>query len=817
MNEMLVRHAEHGWVDGRYPSNQPVARSRVGPVLRRHRLLIVSCTVVMVVTSAYVTLQVTPKYEASASIRIEHDAPRVGTMDRDGGPSPNELPTEIEILQSRVLAEAVAESLALQVALQVPVNVTRQEVFSVVRVSRDAPPGEYRLAFRPGGHVELRDLLTGEPVGRAKLGTPIEVRGFKATLAPGATQYQHIDFAVQSFPDAVEALERALTIERRRREADIIDVSYQATDRQLVRDVPNALAMRFIAERQSERHAEARSTAKFLREQIQKLSAKLRVSEDALRAFRERAGVVSLADEASSGVTQAAELQAKRNGIEAERVALARLIRTIQDSTPRESTNAGVAYQNLIGFPTLLHDEAMTGLLTAISAVEDRRSELLSRRSAQDPDVQNLNARATQLREQVRAMALTYLAGLGDQVTALDTALTFSRRQLGQIPEKELRLARLERDAKGFEEIVTQLQSRLKEAEIEEAVDDASVRLLDAAIAPRKAVSPKPLLNLSLALVLGLVLGTSGAVLREHLDRTVRSRNDMTIATGLPVLGVVPRARRGGWRKPLRLRAGGSRHHAVIEHGVGQTRASGQAAASTGLIRGSSALTLVEAYNLLDTNLTFARPGAPTKLLTVTSPLPGEGKTTVAVNLALTLARRGARVLLMDADLRRGAIATVFRIPQEPGVSDVLLDRAYIRKAVHSIPISDTGYLHVLARGKASDNPAQLLGSSQARSLLGALREEYDSIIVDTPPTNVVADASLIAVHSDGVIVIARAGITEAQALTFAMDQLQHVRAPVLGAVLNDIDFRRDAAYDEAYRYYARGDAYAGHTNRSVG
>ena len=195
--------------------------------------------------------------------------------------------------------------------------------------------------------------------------------------------------------------------------------------------------------------------------------------------------------------------------------------------------------------------------------------------------------------------------------------------------------------------------------------------------------------------------------------------------------------------------------------------------------------------------------------MAITSPLPGEGKTTVAVNLALTLAQRGSRVLLVDGDLRRGTIAAVFGIEQEPGLSDVLLEAVQFGKAKHSVQVSETGWLHVISCGRPFGNPAQLLGATQAHALFEFLRAEYDSVIVDTPPANVVADAAVIGAHSDAVIVVARAGVTQLQALAFAMDQLEHVRAPVVGAVLNDIDFRRDAAYDEAYGYYARGDAYA--------
>jgi capsular exopolysaccharide synthesis family protein len=406
-------------------------------------------------------------------------------------------------------------------------------------------------------------------------------------------------------------------------------------------------------------------------------------------------------------------------------------------------------------------------------------------------------------------MALIYLRGLVNEEAALDSVLGRSRQQLDRIPAKELQFARLQREAKGLEEIVTHLQSRLKEAEIAQAVEDPSVRLVDAAVLPREPVSPKPLLNLSLATMLGLALGISGALLREYLDRTVRSRKDILLATGVPVLGLLPRARSPAWWKTALGEKPSGRSKGDNGRAAGLPPSGKPRRASTGLIRGDSAVTMIEAYNLLDTNLAFARPDEAIKVLTITSPLPGEGKTTVAVNLALTLARRGARVLLVDADLRCGIVCKLFEVPQEPGLSDVLLQTVQFGRATHAIPISETTRLHLLSRGKAFRNPAQLLGSSQVQKLLASVRTEYDSIIIDTPPTNIVADAAVMGAHSDGVIIVARAAVTEADALAFAMTQLEHVRARVIGAVLNDIDFRRDSPYDKAYHYYTRREAYA--------
>jgi succinoglycan biosynthesis transport protein ExoP len=412
-----------------------------------------------------------------------------------------------------------------------------------------------------------------------------------------------------------------------------------------------------------------------------------------------------------------------------------------------------------------------------------------------------------------------------------------SRDQLARIPRKELQFARLQREAEGLEGVVTQLQSRLKEAEIAEAVEDPSVRLMDSAVLPRAPSSPKPLLNAALALVFGVGLGITGAFLRQYIDRTARSREDVTVATGVPVLGLLPQARRRAARRdpapglaatrpatasrrrnysflpasdppdePVRQRpeapsAEGRRSPARPAKPL---RSPSRSTPMLLIGPGEDLFPSREGYNQLATNLAFSRPGKPPQIMVVTSPLSGEGKTTVAVNLALTLAQGGTRVLLIDGDLRRGAVAAALGISQEPGLSDILRGSLPPFDAIQELPASNHDRLHVISCGRHTQNPLPLL-STELANLLAALRSEYDTIIVDTPPLNVVADAKLVSALSDGVLMVVLAGVTSIQALTFANEELRHVSAPVLGAVLNSIDFRRDAYYDEAYRYYASG------------
>jgi len=216
-----------------------------------------------------------------------------------------------------------------------------------------------------------------------------------------------------------------------------------------------------------------------------------------------------------------------------------------------------------------------------------------------------------------------------------------------------------------------------------------------------------------------------------------------------------------------------------------------------------------EAYRALRTNITFANPDEQPRTMVFTSPMPGDGKSTSAANLAITLGQQGQRVLLVDADLRRGLLNNLFDLPRDPGLSNVLLAATPIETAVRAVDLGAGGRFDFLGTGTLPPNPAELLGSEKMRLLIAALEQRYDAILFDSPPLNLVTDAALLGAACDGVVLVGRAGVTTATGLAYAIDQLRAVRAPVLGAVLNDVDFKRDMRYYGEYKSYGAYQAYA--------
>src|SRR5690606_36245656 len=176
-----------------------------------------------------------------------------------------------------------------------------------------------------------------------------------------------------------------------------------------------------------------------------------------------------------------------------------------------------------------------------------------------------------------------------------------------------------------------------------------------------------------------------------------------------------------------------------------------------------------EAYRQLRTNLAFARPDRPQRVIVMTSPTPGDGKSMTSVNLAATLAQQGARCLLIDADMRRGALNEALGVPRDPGLSQVLAKQTTFADAVRSLELPGVlASLDFLSGGVHPPNPAELLGSTRLKELIELCRTKYDSVIIDAPPLNLVTDASLIGTVSDGVLVVVRAGVTRGDALEFA-------------------------------------------------
>ena len=781
-------------------------------IARRHLWLVAAVVVVTLVAVGMFTARSTPIYESEAWIRIDKEQSLPGldvlkTLSDEG----DEVGTEMTELASRTLAEEVVGSTALQLRVVEPRRVARALLVEAAQVHPHAPKAEYELSRQDDGRFVVRDRAADTLVVTAAVGETVRLPGVTFVLRPRAAAYQTLVLEVQPYRDVVEELRDVLEIERAPREANIIIIRYRDSDRGLVRDVPNALLSHFISRRQHVNQTEARSTVEFLAGQLGSLSAQLEAAEEELRHFRESRQVLNPQTEAATQLQRLADLQARHSVLETERAALGALLAEIRASDPGVRTPTSPSpYRRLLGFPTILRNPAAAELLRSLVTVENQRAELLVRRSLEDPDVRVFTTRIEDLEEQLKSIAETYHAGLVAEVESLDGALAQFADQLEAMPDREMRFARLQREALVLSDIYTLIRTRLKEAEIAQAVEDPSARIVDPAIVPSKPVRPRPILNLLGGLVMGIALGLLAALLREHGDRTIRTRGDLESITSFAVLGLVPRIES---EAPTAAPVGHIRRVRVQLERWG-ARITGTEEAAAPPVRSTPALILerdpdrsaVEAaYDRLHTNINFASPDEPVRVLVTTSALPGDGKTTNTTNLAISLARSGRKVALIDADLHRGAIHALLGTPRTPGLSNILIGSADPADALHEVAVGGSGSLHVIPTGKLPPNPIELLRSARMRPLIEHLKAEFDAVFIDSPPLNLLVDASILGAMADGVLLVARAGVTPRAALELATEHLRRSRTPVVGALLNDVDFLRDSLYDSAYLYYGSG------------
>ncbi len=768
--------------------------------LLRNRLLAFGVPLLMVAATTVFVLVATPIYDAAVWIRIDQERSNLPVLDalKDLS-SGSQIGTEIQVLRRRPLAEALVDSLALQLVVERPKGVMRERIFGSVRVERDAPEAGYRLRRQEDGRFAVFRDKADAPIGVYGVGETVRLDGAALRLLPGAAEHEEIRITVLEFERALKYLRETIEVGRPDREADIVTVRYQGPDRALVRDVPNTMARYFIRQRQQVKKTQALGTVAFLHEQLDTLATRLERAEEELRTFRSQHEVVSFEFEAEAQMQRLAQMQAERDLLDSEREALQELLSEVRATAASRTPDSDgpSPYRRLIAFPSLLRNFAVSELFRSLSEVENQRAELLNRRTLEDPDVQVLNRRVAELEDQLLYIAETYLEGLTNNVASINSNLGRFREDLRRIPSREIDFERLKRQAEVLEEIYTLLQTRLQEAQIAASVDDASVRVVEPAVLPIDPIKPKKALSLVLALMLGLVLGAGTAFIKENLDNTLHTREELQALAGdIPVLGLIPRIRDAATAAAATGRKAPSSGEPVFE---------------ARLVTGRDPRNPVsEAYRSLRTNITYARMGEAPKTIVFTSPTPGDGKSTTASNLAITLAQQDLRCLLVDADMRRGFLNDVFGQRREPGLSNVLLDRATFEEAVRRVDLGSSGSIDFLPTGTLPPNPAELVGSDRMKALLDEIGDRYDAIILDAPPLTLVTDAALLGTYADGVILVARAGVTERGAITYALEQIAAVRAPVLGTVLNDVDQRKERYYGSysagSHAYYYGAD-----------
>lgn len=595
-------------------------------------------------------------------------------------------------------------------------------------------------------------------------------------------------------------------------------VRFTTPDPELSAEIANAHVSAYISRGlrlRSEANDEARV---FLHQKLTEIKEKLQASEAALNAYRRDKGIISLDDKENIVVDRLADLNDLLTEAEAERINLEADVKLIKSR----------AYDSL---PAVAANTLIQALKSQLAEKEGEYVELAAQFKLAYPPVKQAKAEVDALRTRLDAEVKQVVGSIeSEYLSAVDHERTL-RQTMEEQKEAALSMkdaavdyAILEREAETNEQLYDDILQRMKEIGVVAAVQASNVSVIDRAAVPERPSSPRKLQTLLLALLLGSGLGVGLVLGRDILDQSVKSPDEVERHLRLPSLGVVPdfEALPSGTavygyghssrRKQQALPAVRSEQAdfeevslgvaiqsaakapdpSAIEVGAGgQMNLVGAVPAADGslvIAQGNDSV-VAEAYRTLRTAILFSSPEQAPQTMMFTSALESEGKTTSSLNTAIVFARLGSRVLVIDADMRRASCHRRFGVSNDCGLSEVLTGQ---KPAADVIKKTAVEGVYMLSAGSLAPNPTELLGSRAMRDLLAACAEEFDYVIVDSPPVMAVNDAVVVAHMVDGVVMVVRAHHTPKKILQRAESRLLHARAHMLGVLLNKVDARTD-------------------------
>ncbi|MEJ7810646.1 MAG: polysaccharide biosynthesis tyrosine autokinase [Gemmatimonadaceae bacterium] len=802
------------------PVSESVNLREVLAVLRRNRWLVLAVAMVAFGLSAFVALRTVPLYRAKAVIRVANTRQAItGGLSDEGQPSTVGLYTDplrslLQVVTSRQIAAEVVDS--TPVPLRVAVDGIPAELVTDVHVAPGAPADTIPLRFDAAGVS-----VTGAAgAARAAYGAPVELPGlrFTVTKAPPAATGAIRIVARENAVSAVVAGLRAT----QRTESDIVDVEFRSPDPRAAQLVVNSVVQVFQRANAQSSLQQSRRRRLFVEEQLRQNDSLLNTAQRALAGFRGREQTFSTREKFSNEQRDLMGLEVQREGFAADRAVYRSLLTRMQDA---RGSGREEGLRTLVSSPGIAANPIITQLYTQLSRYQATRDSLTTgawANATTHPDVQRLDTLIASAQGRMLDAVRSQVISLDARISVLDTVRARNSTTLQRLPgveAEELRFANLVESSRRVGE---QLREEYQKAKIAEAVEVGQVEIVDLAPGPGTPLGGGPLPKMMIGLLVGLVLGTGAAFLREHLDTTITRREDIERVLRLPSLAVIPAVaavagKRNGSRNGNGATHGGLSRISSFFNGNGKNgdggngghppngngKANGHGEQGDALkarpISGPVSTPMTEAYVTLRTNLLFTQATTKLKTILVTSTAPKDGKTTVAANLARTLAQHGTRVLLVDCDLRRPRVHRMFGVQAKPGLADVLLDPQRLDEAIHR---PGNRELYVLPAGASPPNASQLLSSGAMRELLDKLCATFDMVVLDSPPVLAVADASILAGLADGILFVVRAGSTERDNATGALQQLSAVGARVVGVVLNDPDAKVPEYGGYYYKYY---------------
>jgi capsular exopolysaccharide synthesis family protein len=698
-------------------------------ILRKHQWLILSFMLAVVTIVSIGTFRMQPVYVATTRIEIDPENTNILPFQGAAGYENTDGDNYIET-QSKILT---SETLALQ-------------------------------TIRSG-------VLSGQPAFSGYAASDAVISG---------------SLANQRRPPELGAFLGGLSV-KRVPNSRLMDISFESTSPETAAQVVNAHISNFIEQNFRSRYQATTKASSWLADQLNELKIKVEQSEDARIEYERQNQIWAVDDKQNFTTQRLAELNRELTDAQSERMKRQALFEFAQTG---EADVVPQVRENLIVAELFRKREDLRG----------QYEDSLNQYGPNWPKVQRIQSQIKDLDESIQREKKAVVARLESDYrearqreTLLTQALDEQKGLANRMAERMVQYNILKREAETNKALYDGLLTKLKEAGISQGLRSTNIRVVDPAMIPPYPARPAKARNIAMAFLIGLVGGIGLALIREYMDNTVKSPDDVEHLVGLPSLAVVPAfiETNGNGRPGALLRASSNGNEKRIELVAQHLPKSAMS----------------EAFRALRTALLLSQASRPPQVILVTSALPREGKTTAAANLAVTLAQLGDRTLLIDADLRKPGIGRLLNMAggQYAGLSSYLAGASTLDLV--TVPHPAIPNLAAIPTGPLPPNPADLLSSHRLADAITELRSKYKFIVIDSPPIMAATDAVILSVQTDGVLLVVRSGETPKEAFSRTRDLLLSVKCHLLGVVLNAVDSSAPDYY-YSYRYYPYSEGY---------
>jgi capsular exopolysaccharide synthesis family protein len=695
---------------------------------------IISLVLVVTMVAILAVLAVTPIYRAAATLMIEQKGAKVVSIEQVYG-----------------LEGAGSEYLQTQFELLK----SRALAERVVRQLNLTTHPEFDPRQQPEPLIDIKGLLANFDFHKV----------VPATL-PGDLEDPEALTEAEIFDEVTRAFMERVTIAPQGK-SQLVQVQVEMADANTAAIAANALANGFI-ESQLEATMDMSLTAtNWMNSRLGELRTKLKDSEDRLQAFREAENLVDV-----DGV---ATISAAELSLTGDRMIDARRQRAEAESQYRQvQAMRGGGWERLATIPAVLGHPLIQQFKAEQAKAQAKVEELSKRYGPRHPAMtaarSELSAAQGSLKGQVEQIVAgierNYQLAIANE-NSLQASFNANKSQIQEISRKEFQLRELQREVDGNRALYDTFMTRLKETAATADLETANARVVDPATVPTEPVKPKKALIVAIAALLALFAGVGLTLLLEALNNTFKSTEEIENRLNLPVLGILPQ---------LKVKERGELARMFVN---------------------DKEKSFSESIRTIRTGVVLSGMDHPHKLMVITSSIPGEGKSTVSVNLAFALGQM-ERVLLIDADLRRPTLAKSFEFPVgTPGLANLIAGTARLEECIQQVDGID-----MICAGTVPPNPLELLSSPRFAKAVEVLKSKYDRVIIDSPPTQAVSDAIVLSTFADSLLYVVKSASTHIPLVEKGVGQLLQNNAPVKGIVLNQVDIKKAKRYGYSYGGY---------------